>query len=107
MHRLNEPSGGNDLLTQSLAWLAAFAAALGLSLEEVIYFVFGGLGFIISLGSFICGRWDARRLRQEEAKRTQLLARYVAEAKTSPAAQRLAQVKTLTEVLNKTNRDEK
>lgn len=99
MHRMNDQSG--NVITQLFAWLAAFAAALGLSTQDVVYMIFGLAGLLISLGSFVFGRLDARRLRKEEEKRTRLLANYFADAQQLPPEQRPSSVKVVTDAINR------
>ncbi|MEI7143264.1 hypothetical protein WCT84_06700 [Pectobacterium brasiliense] len=89
------------IVTQFFAWLAAIASALGWTTQDVIYIAFGAIGVIISIVSFIYGRFDANKKRREEEKRTRLLQNYLDEAKNKPADSRPSAVEVVAEALRK------
>ncbi|MEF9678919.1 hypothetical protein QX227_22890 [Pectobacterium aroidearum] len=97
--RMDQQPG--NIVTQFFAWLAAIAGALGWTTQDVIYFAFGAIGVIISIVSFIYGRFDANKKRKEEEKRTRLLQNYLDEAKNKPADSRPSAVEVVAEALRK------
>lgn len=99
MHRMNDQSG--NVITQFFAWLAAISAALGLSTQDIVFMFFGFIGVLLSLGSFIFGRVDARKLHKEDEKRTKLLEKYFEDAHLLPPEQRPASVKVVTDAINR------
>lgn len=90
-----------NIVTQFFAWLATIAAALGWSTQDLVYFVFGAIGVIISLASFINGRIDARAARREDQRRTQIMEEYIAEVKQKPVQQRPSAVEVISEAAAK------
>lgn len=99
MHRMNDQSG--NALTQLFAWLAAFSAALGLSTQDLVFMIFGLVGVVLSLASFISGRMDARKLHKEDEKRTRLLEKYFDDVRKLPPEQRPSSVKVVTDAINR------
>lgn len=77
---MNDQPG--NIVTQSFAWLAALAAGLGITTQDMVYMIFGLISVGISVASFINGRVDAHRLRKEDEKRTRLLQDYLEELQT-------------------------
>lgn len=99
MHRMNDQSG--NALTQLFAWLAALSAALGLSTQDLVFMIFGLVGVVLSLASFISGRMDARKLHKEDEKRTRLLEKYFEDVRKLPPEQRPSSVKVVTDAINR------
>jgi hypothetical protein len=96
---MNDQPG--NIVTQSFAWLAALAAGLGITTQDMVYMIFGLISVGISVASFINGRLDAQRLRREDEKRTRLLQDYLHElqTKTIPEKELPAAAKALREAL--------
>lgn len=96
---MNDQPG--NIVTQAFAWLATLAAGLGITTQDMVYMIFGLVGVFISVASFINARLDARHMRREDEKRTQLLQGYLEElqTKTIPEADLLATAKALREAL--------
>jgi hypothetical protein len=96
---MNDQPG--NIVTQSFAWLAALAAGLGITTQDMVYMIFGLISVGISVASFINGRLDAQRLRREDEKRTRLLQDYLKElqTKTIPEKELPAAAKALREAL--------
>ncbi|HEY1847054.1 MAG TPA: hypothetical protein VGH05_19655 [Buttiauxella sp.] len=96
---MNDQPG--NIVTQSFAWLAALAAGLGITTQDMVYMIFGLISVGISVASFINGRLDAQRLRREDEKRTRLLQDYLQElqTKTIPEKELPAAAKALREAL--------
>ncbi|MBD8168658.1 hypothetical protein [Erwinia persicina] len=90
-----------NIVTQFFAWLATIAAALGWSTQDLVYFVFGAIGVIISLASFINGRIDARAARREDQRRTQIMEEYISEVKQKPVQQRPSAIEVISEAAAK------
>lgn len=90
-----------NIVTQFFAWLATIAAALGWSTQDLVYFVFGAIGVIISLASFINGRIDARAARREDQRRTQIMEEYITEVKQKPVQQRPSAIEVISEAAAK------
>ena len=79
MHRMNDQPG--NLVTHFFVWMTAIAAALGLTTQDVIYILFSAIGVLISIASYVNGRFDARANKREDARRTDLLESYIEHAK--------------------------
>ncbi|MFB5745087.1 hypothetical protein ACE38U_09370 [Cedecea sp. S5-13] len=78
-----------SIVTRFFAVVTAWAAAMGISTQDLAYIAFGALGAVVSVTSFICGRIDARHARKEDSKRTAIIAEYAENAATNghnPAA---------------------
>lgn len=99
MHRMNDQPG--NIVTQFFAWLATIAAGLGLATQDVVFMIFGLIGVVISLASYINGRIDARRGRKEDQRRTEMLRQYLGEVKDKPQSERPAAVKVAVDALEK------
>jgi len=95
-----EQQPGN-IVTQFFAWLATIAAALGWTTQDLVYFIFGGIGVFISLASFISGRIDAAAKRREEARRTQIIEDYIHDVQKKTAEQRPSAVEVISEAVAK------
>ena len=67
----------NNVVTQLFAWLAAIASAAGITTQDLIFIVFGAIGVVISVLSFVLGRIDSRAKRKQEERRTALYADYL------------------------------
>jgi hypothetical protein len=91
----------SNAVTQFFAWIAAFASAIGFTTQDVVYMIFGLLGVIVSLASFFSGRIDARRLSQEEEKRTRLLEKYFEDIHRLPPEQRPSSAQVVTDTMNR------
>ncbi|MEY4474422.1 MAG: hypothetical protein RL248_189 [Pseudomonadota bacterium] len=89
----------SSIFTQLFAWLAAFSATLGATTQDFIYFVFGLIGIVLSVTSFIYGRVDANRKQREEEKRTQLIEKYLVDTKNHLTEKHPAAVEVITNVL--------
>ncbi|WP_202303919.1 hypothetical protein [Dryocola clanedunensis] len=96
---MNDQPG--NVVTQAFAWLAALAAGLGITTQDVVYMIFGLTGVAISIASYINGRLDARRRQKEDEKRTQLLEDYLAALPDKNAAKSPAVVNTVSEVVKR------
>jgi hypothetical protein len=96
--KMNDQPG--NIVTQFFAWLATIAAGLGLATQDVVYMAFGLIGVVISLASYVNGRMDARR-RKEDEKRTQMLSSYLDEVKDKPHSERPAAVQVAVSALEK------
>jgi hypothetical protein len=105
MNRMNDQSG--NVITQFFAWLAAISAALGLSTQDIVFMFFGLIGVILSLGSFIFGRLDARKMHREDEKRTKLLEKYFDDVHQLPPEKRPSSVKVVTDAINRISADAK
>ncbi|HEB4875719.1 TPA: hypothetical protein R0C45_003919 [Kluyvera ascorbata F0526] len=73
--KMNDQQG--NIITQFFAWLAAIASMMGFTTQDMVYILFGLIGVVISLASFVMGRMDARSERQQDRRRTQLLEEYL------------------------------
>lgn len=67
----------SNIITQFFAWLAAVAAAAGITTQDLIYIAFGAIGVLVSVLSFVLGRIDSRAKRKQEERRTALYADYL------------------------------
>jgi len=96
--KMNDQQG--NIITQFFAWLAAIASMMGITTQDMVYILFGLIGVVISLASFVMGRMDARSERKEDSRRTQLLADYLhgvqQKARPEPA-------EVITESMNRIN----
>lgn len=101
MQRMNDQSG--NVVTQFFAWLAAISAALGLSTQDIVFMFFGFIGVILSLGSFIFGRVDARKMHKEDEKRTKLLEKYFEDVHQLPPEKRPTSIRVVTDAINRIN----
>ncbi len=90
-----------NAVTQLFAWIAAFASAVGITTQDVVYMIFGLVGVIVSLASFFSGRVDARRIRKEEEKRTRLLEKYFEDIHQLPPEQRPSSAQVVTDTMNR------
>jgi hypothetical protein len=90
-----------NIFTQFFAWLGTLAAALGFTTQDVVYMFFGAVGLLISLASFIYGRFDARRKRKEDEKRTDMIREYLEGVKDKPLEERPAAVSLVSDALQK------
>lgn len=90
-----------NLVTQSFAWLAALAAGLGITTQDMVYMIFGRLSVLISLASWLGGRLDARRQRLEDQKRTRILQTLVDDLQNRNRAEQIEIVRAVSEVLKK------
>ncbi|WP_455425422.1 hypothetical protein [Dryocola sp. LX212] len=90
-----------NLVTQAFAWLAALAAGLGITTQDVAYMIFGLAGVAISLASYISGRVDAHRRQKEEEKRTLILQDCLASLKNINVAERAEAVSAVSEVVKR------
>lgn len=97
--KMNQQSG--NIVTQFFAWLATIAAALGWTTQDFVYFIFGAIGVVISLLSFVLGRIDARYKKREEAKRTKIIEDMANEAKKVPLEERHSAIKVLSDAAAK------
>ncbi|MCT4709011.1 hypothetical protein MUA04_02115 [Enterobacteriaceae bacterium H11S18] len=96
---MNDQPG--NVVTQAFAWLAALAAGLGITTQDVVYMIFGLTGVAISFASYISGRLDAHRRQKEDEKRTQLLEDYLAALPDKNTAKSPAIVNTVSEVVKR------
>ncbi|TNV23076.1 hypothetical protein FH968_02035 [Buttiauxella sp. B2] len=96
---MNEQSG--NALTQLFAWLAALSAALGLSTQDLVFMIFGLVGVVLSLASFISGRLDAHKRHKEDEKRTELLEKYFEDVRQLPPDERPSSVQVVTDAINR------
>lgn len=99
--KMNDQPG--NIVTQLFAWLAAMAAGLGITTQDVVYIIFGLIGVVISVSSFISGRIDARKERLEDEKRTKILADYLDNVKRQPPEERPSTAEVVTESMNRIN----
>lgn len=90
-----------NIFTQFFAWLGTLAAALGFTTQDVVYMFFGAVGLLISLASFVYGRFDARRKRKEDEKRTDMIREYLEGVKDKPLEERPAAVSLVSDALQK------
>lgn len=90
-----------NIYTQFFAWLATLAAALGFTTQDMIYMFFGVVGLLISLASFVYGRFDARRKRKEDEKRTDMIQEYLEGVKDKPLEERPTAVSLVSNALQK------
>lgn len=97
--KMNDQPG--NIVTQFFAWLGVIASGLGLTTQDVVYMAFGLIGVVISLASYVNGRLDARRRRNEDEKRTQMLSTYLDEVKDKPLHERPAAVQVAVKALEK------
>ncbi|WP_238875580.1 MULTISPECIES: hypothetical protein [Klebsiella pneumoniae complex] len=94
-----------NIVTHFFAWLAAVASMLGITTQDMVYILFGFIGVVISLASFVLGRMDARKERNEDSKRTQLLADYLHGVQQKPVRERPSSAEVITESMNRINND--
>ena len=90
-----------NIFTQFFAWLGTLAAALGFTTQDIIYMIFGAVGLLISLASYISGRVDAHRKRKEDEKRTKMVDDYLNGVKDKPLNERADLAKVVVEALQK------
>jgi len=90
-----------NIFTQFFAWLGTLAAALGFTTQDIIYMIFGAVGLLISLASYISGRFDAHRKRKEDEKRTRMVDDYLNGFKDKPLHDRQDLAKVVVEALQK------
>ncbi|HDX4047746.1 TPA: hypothetical protein ROG05_000083 [Enterobacter soli] len=90
-----------NIFTQFFAWLGTLAAALGFTTQDVVYMFFGAVGLLISLASFVYGRFDAHRKRKEDEKRTDMIREYLEGVKDKPLEERPAAVSLVSDALQK------
>lgn len=95
-----EQQPGN-IVTQFFAWLATIAGVLGWTTQDLVYFIFGFIGVVISLASYINGRIDARAARREDQRRTKIMEDYIADVKQKPLEDRPSAVEVISEAANK------
>lgn len=93
--------GTGNVVTQFFAWFAAFAAACGFTTQDMVYMIFGLIGVLISLASYVSGRLDARKIRKENEKRTRIISDYLDDARAKPAHETPAAAKVISEALLK------
>lgn len=97
--KMNDQPG--NIVTQFFAWLGVIAAGLGLSTQDVVYMLFGLIGVVISVVSFVYGRFDAHRKRLEDEKRTAMISAYLVGAADKPHNERPAAVQIAVEALER------
>lgn len=90
-----------NIVTQFFAWLGIIASGLGWSTQELIYFIFGAVGLVISLASYINGRIDARAARREDERRTRIMEDYIRDVQQKPLEQRPSAVEVISEAAAK------
>ncbi|MEQ6280849.1 hypothetical protein [Kluyvera huaxiensis] len=90
-----------NIITQFFAWVGTIAAALGFTTQDMIYMFFGAVGLLISLASFVYGRFDAHRKRKEDEKRTQMVNDYLNGVSDLPHQERPAAASVVVDVLQK------
>lgn len=93
--RMNDQPG--NIVTQCSAWLAALAAGLGITTQDMVYMIFGLISVGVSVASYINGRIDAHRKRKEDEKRTRLLQDYLEELHSKTVADFPATAEELSE----------
>ncbi|BDN97288.1 TPA: hypothetical protein ACW7QV_003376 [Citrobacter braakii] len=100
---MNNQSGGlvGGVITQFFAWLAALASAAGITFQDVFFILFGFAGVVISVASFVYGRFDARRKRNEDEARTKMLEAYLDGVSHKPVNERPAAVRVISEAMQK------
>ncbi|WP_213715724.1 hypothetical protein [Cedecea lapagei] len=96
-----------NAVTQLFAWIAAFASAVGITTQDVVYMIFGLVGVIVSLASFFSGRLDARRFRLQDEKRTELLEKYLEDIHHLPPEQRPTSAQVVAETISRISADAK
>ncbi|WP_202301528.1 hypothetical protein [Dryocola clanedunensis] len=97
--KMNDQPG--SVVTQFFAALAAVAAYLGVTTQDIVYMIFGLIGVVISLASFLSGRLDAWRSRKEERQRTRMLRDYLDSVEDKPKEERPAAVKVAIDALER------
>lgn len=90
-----------NIITQFFAWVGTIAAALGFTTQDIVYMFFGAVGLLISLASFVYGRFDARRKRKEDEKRTAMIRDYLVGIGDKPLEERPAAVSLVADALQK------
>lgn len=96
---MNNQSGG--FITQFFAWFATIASAAGITTQDVFFILFGFFGLVISVASFVFGRLDARKKRQQEEERTRMLDAYLDGNSHRPVTERPAAVRVISDALQK------
>jgi hypothetical protein len=66
----------SNIITQFFAWLAAVAAAAGITTQDIGFIAFGFIGVLVSVISLIMNRLDARVRRKQEAERTEIIRQF-------------------------------
>ena len=77
-----------NIVTHFFAWLAAVASMLGITTQDMVYILFGFIGVVISLASFV-----------------QLLADYLHGVQQKPVRERPSSAEVITESMNRINND--
>ncbi|KYP85574.1 hypothetical protein WB66_06510 [bacteria symbiont BFo1 of Frankliniella occidentalis] len=77
------------------------AGVLGWTTQDLVYFIFGFIGVVISLASYINGRIDARAARREDQRRTRIMEDYIADVKKKPLEDRPSAVEVISEAADK------
>ncbi|KQN63645.1 hypothetical protein [Erwinia sp. Leaf53] len=95
-----EQQPGN-VVTQFFAWLAAIAAALGWTTQDLVYFIFGAIGVVISIASYINSRMDARAAKLEARRRTKIIEDYIHDVQQKPVNERPSAVEVISEAVAK------
>ncbi|QKJ87421.1 Phage holin [Paramixta manurensis] len=90
-----------SIVTHFFGWLAAIAAAMGVTTQDLVYIAFGGIGVVISACSFIMGRLDARAQRAEQRKRTSLIEDYLDDVSQRPTDKQPTAIEIVNEALHK------
>lgn len=90
-----------NLVTQCSAWLAALAAGLGITTQDMVYMIFGLISVLISLASWLGGRLDAHRQHLEDQKRTRILQALVDDLHTLNRSELIEIIRAVGEVVKK------
>ena len=61
---MNDQQG--TIITQFFAWLASISAVLGITTQDLAYILFGLIGVMVSIASYVSGRIDARNAQKED-----------------------------------------
>ncbi|HDX8937313.1 hypothetical protein GW952_11945 [Klebsiella michiganensis] len=101
--KMNDQQG--TIITQFFAWFASISAVLGITTQDLAYILFGFIGVVISIASFVLGRIDARTKRKEDRKRTDLLEEYLHGVQKKPVSERPSSAEVITQAMNRINND--
>lgn len=94
-----------NIVTQFFAWFASISAVLGITTQDLAYILFGLIGVMVSIASYVSGRIDARNAQKEDRKRTQLLNEYLQGIQKKPIDERPSSADVITKAMNRINND--
>lgn len=98
----------SDLLTRLFGGFTAVAAVLGISTQDLAYIVFGFIGMLCTVASFVCQSWNehkkTRANEREERARTEIIREYIEEARRLHTENHSAALDVVEEATKRANR---